>query len=660
MKLWSLFHLNLAYSAIPVSLRSEVIERCYWPLLRVAEERDWPIGIEASGWTLREIQEHDSRWVPELARLIRLRKVEFIGSGYCQVISPLVPSKVNEKNVEIGWHIYEELLACHPNMALLPEQAFSAGHLDTLRDIGCDAFVMDWNNAYAASTKSAPERQNPSSMVRTASGHAMKALWSNSLSFQKFQRYVHGELEATDLVDWLTRRISGNPSLVQSLYSNDAEIFDYRPGRYLSEARIQDEGEWNRISQLIGILQEESHIELLLPREALEQTINLKEAPIRIGSDRAPSPVKKQAKYNIVRWAVSGRDDFTLNSKCHLLLQAMTNRQETGENQWAQLLEWWASDYRTHIEEDRWKRVQESINSAISDLPPIDSAPSQPPIHSNIPTKHSGAEPSISVGNRFLSITSQRVSAEFDLSKGLAVASWVDRELGNSSLFGTLPLGHFNAISLGADFFSGHVTFEPPGQHKVTDLVPVTPRIVQNGPSVTMSFALNNPLGRIFKSVELDTRLGLYRYRYRTILSAQGSLRFGYLNLFEEAFDFSRLYFRTHLGGVRPELFRIGTEAFDHGRPVSNLVSASHALGVTEGTIQIGDGRRELCVVLDPDCRGAVAMLANQIDTDEQMVRLYFSAQEVDDTSLLRRPRQLEFGATVWAQLSEPVADNRR
>ena len=50
--LYNFFHLNLAYSAIEEEDRPRVIEKCYWPLLRLARKRKLPFGIELSGYTL--------------------------------------------------------------------------------------------------------------------------------------------------------------------------------------------------------------------------------------------------------------------------------------------------------------------------------------------------------------------------------------------------------------------------------------------------------------------------------------------------------------------------------------------------------------------------------------------------------------------------------
>jgi len=62
LRVFAFFHLNLAFSSIEEARRAEVITRCYWPLLRLAE-RHPHIGIEVSGYTLEEIARHDPAWI---------------------------------------------------------------------------------------------------------------------------------------------------------------------------------------------------------------------------------------------------------------------------------------------------------------------------------------------------------------------------------------------------------------------------------------------------------------------------------------------------------------------------------------------------------------------------------------------------------------------
>ena len=45
LHLFALFHMNLAFSSIEEEQRADVIRRCYWPLLELAQAHG-PIGLE--------------------------------------------------------------------------------------------------------------------------------------------------------------------------------------------------------------------------------------------------------------------------------------------------------------------------------------------------------------------------------------------------------------------------------------------------------------------------------------------------------------------------------------------------------------------------------------------------------------------------------------
>ena len=119
LHLFAVFHLNLAFSSIEESERSVVIEHCYWPLLALAATHG-PIGIEATGYTLEEIETRDPAWIRRLRDLIQAGKAELIGSGYAQLIGPLVPAKLVAANLKIGNDVYRHLLGVSPRGALWP------------------------------------------------------------------------------------------------------------------------------------------------------------------------------------------------------------------------------------------------------------------------------------------------------------------------------------------------------------------------------------------------------------------------------------------------------------------------------------------------------------------------------------------------------------
>src|SRR6185437_14485726 len=125
LRLFAFFHLNLAFSSIEEERRGEVIARCYWPLLKLADNH--VIGMEISGYTLEEIAMRDPRWIARARELISFGRIELIGSGYSQMIGPLVPARVTRENLALGIEAYEKFLGVRPHLALVGEQAYSAG-----------------------------------------------------------------------------------------------------------------------------------------------------------------------------------------------------------------------------------------------------------------------------------------------------------------------------------------------------------------------------------------------------------------------------------------------------------------------------------------------------------------------------------------------------
>ena len=158
LRLFAVFHLNLGFSSIEEEQRGEVIARCYWPLLRLARAHG-PIGIEATGFTLEEIAKRDPAWIVEARDLIACHRIELIGSGYTQMIAPLVPARVTEENLAIGHECYERILGKRPVLALVNEQAWSGGLVGLYLDAGYRGVLMDWDNPSAQHPEWDIERQ---------------------------------------------------------------------------------------------------------------------------------------------------------------------------------------------------------------------------------------------------------------------------------------------------------------------------------------------------------------------------------------------------------------------------------------------------------------------------------------------------------------------
>ena len=73
---------------------------------------------------------------------------------------------------------------------------------------------------------------------------------------------------------------------------------------------------------------------------------------LSLESPACPVPVKKQRKYNLARWAVTGRDNTAINAACQRIYQGMLSDEVHAD--WKELCYLWASDFRTHLTEKRW------------------------------------------------------------------------------------------------------------------------------------------------------------------------------------------------------------------------------------------------------------------------------------------------------------------
>jgi hypothetical protein len=362
LSLFTSFHLNLAYSAIEEQQRPDVVRRCYWPLLELAATHRVPLGIEASGVTLETIQAIDPRWVETLRDLAATGLVEFVGSGYAQVIGPLVPAEVNAANLRLGHATYERLLGFRPEIALVNEQAYSAGLLEHYVDAGYRAIIMEWDNPAMHHPEWSPAWRYLPQRASGQHDESLPVIWNQSIAFQKFQRFAHGEMEVDELRQYLASHV-GPDERAFALYGNDAEIFDFRPNRYHNEAALRETGEWLRIRQLIDELAADGRFKFVRPSEVLE----LLSRPgaglhVHLESALAPIPVKKQDKYNITRWAVTGRDDLSINASCWRIFEAMQRRTDSAaDDDWRELCYLWSSDFRTHITAARWREYRQRL-----------------------------------------------------------------------------------------------------------------------------------------------------------------------------------------------------------------------------------------------------------------------------------------------------------
>ncbi|WP_286828488.1 MULTISPECIES: hypothetical protein [Kordiimonas] len=631
--LYMVFHLNLAFSSIDEGEHPTVVDRCYRPLLDLAEA-GIPIGLEATGYTLRAIKKVAPEWIDCARHLISEGKVELIGSGFCQIIAPLVPPELTRRNLEYGLRDYDALLGARPEVALVNEQAYSKGILPLYQAAGYKAVMMDWAEPASHNPNWSRALADRPQILEGAAGVRLPVLWSDAIAFQKFQRYVHGELSVEEYFEFLSDLIVKGAKAIP-IYTSDAEIFDYRPGRFHSEASLGG-AEFDCISILLESIKANEDVELVLPSEALRH-LEPETAPIRLETSQVPVPVKKQRKYNLTRWGVTGRDDTRLNTLCWR--KFMDLNAGGSDADWEALLQLWASDFRTHITDKRWQSLLEGL-PVESEQASYAEANMEAEVPEAISIRQSG---------RFTAIEAEGVHLVLNSYRGLAIQSFgfgpadlsLSGKLDKSSVLGTLEHGFFEDIAYGADFYSGHLVHEPRHAHKITDLGRVKHDVFWQEASnaVVIQGFLDTGAGKLTKEIIFcpSEQSLTIRFDLSDLTIERGVSRLGFVTLNPDYFSEPDLFYACHNGGEDLEYFPLscsaGVQEINHGKAVSRLVSASTALGMSGGCLFLGDDKTYVRLDMDrADCAG-LGMIESRTIRGRNFIRGCISIDELDETS---------------------------
>lgn len=614
-----LFHLNLQYSAIEREDRGLVVSRCYRPMLRLLDELPWlRLAIEASAHTLEMIQELDPAWIEDLSAHWRSGRVEFIGCGDTQLIGPLVPAAVNRWNQSLGQESYEKLLGQRPSVALVNEMAWSQGLVDAYLDAGYRGLIMEWNNPHKNHREWSADWRYSQAWTESPTGRKVEVTWVDAVAFQKFQRAVHDDLEIDEYIDWVRGQLSTQARHI-FLYASDAEVFDYRPGRYETEAVLTETNEWGRMAEVLRQLHA-ADVRITLPSDVSQEAELSARRTLCLRSAADPVPVKKQPKYNITRWALTGRDDVNLNTRCYARASELEQREVAGSvdpEDWRDLCRAWSSDLRTHLTDRRWSRIQsgQELPTAVAEV-------------SDAPSVSAGERPKVNWRGRHLFIGVGAAQAQLSLRRGLAIESL---SFGSGPLLGTVPHGALDDIDWAADFYSGHLVVDTPASRRVTDLARVEPEVDAAGGRVTVSSSIPTPLGVLRKSITLTADELLLNYDFSGWSERPlGSTRLAFITFEPDAFE-QDIWITTACGGI-PESFPIDSE-FDHGSSVSPLVSARAAFGASDGRLRIDDGNRGVQLTWRPDLTAAIPLVTHRMVAGRRFLRVAFSLGEIDETT---------------------------
>lgn len=667
--LYSVFHCNLAFSLIPRDHFSKVVERCYWPLLELTAGGT-PLAIEMSAWTLNEVNSIDPGFVRELKRLWDEGKCEFIGSGYSQAIFPLIPAEVNRWNLEAGARHYKRLLGRVPDVALVNEQTYARGLVDIYRQAGYRALVMDWDNSFRHNRYPKDHLYYP----QKARGINATAdlLWSNSIAFQKFQRCVHGEMPIDEYVNYLKGQASCTVDRSFALYTNDAEVFDYRPGH-----DIEPSGEFERVREIISGITAIGGVEFVTPGQVIERLASHPGSGNILNLESAETPVvtKKQGKYNPVRWAAAGRDSVHINTECYKVYANIKGLEKAGTIDDATLTQYrevladlWGSDFRTNTIDEKYRYFQNRLGWLRLETERVlmsgqKVAVGGGTLSTGVFAEDSGGccadgaeehgceecacrqapgKAAVKREDNFLKVETPSVRVDFLANKGYAIASLVFPAVDDKALVGTLEHGYYDDIGYGADFFSGHFIHVGRDGAKTTDLEPGAEADVEDGPGgVTVSVKTPVGIGTLWKvfqisKTEPEVRI-TYRLKVRGLLAS--SLRLGIFTFLPHAFDGGSLWFESVNGGSGPEKFYLAGRRVAHDEAVSPTVSATACLGATDGVVRIGDKDKLIEVSTDKSKLFSVPMIRyeemdGETGPDKRFfLRLTHTVGEVDDTA---------------------------
>lgn len=592
MDYFFIYYMNLMFSALSEDDQRMVIDQCLDPLLELADD-GLRFGLQVSGVSLEIINNHRPDLIDKISNLIKDKKIDFIGNGYAQIIQPLFPHDLNTKNQILGQKAYEDILGYRPDICTINEMAYSSGSCESIINAGYKTILMEWNNANSITNSKDIDQY---SKAKTLIGNnEVDILWCDTIAFQKFQKYAHGEINLETYCSWLSNYTFGHEGSL-CLYCSDAEIFGFRPKRYGTEISPKLD-EWKRIKLLMEKLIDDT----ILPSK-ISKT---QESLIKLTNSENPIIVKKQQKYNINRWGVTGRNDHNLNTFCYSLLNHAKGIGDSfSGDDWKNLLKLSSSDLRTHIEDQRWekaKKIKEDFTNRFADI--------------------------VSYSEEVcLSQHDNELAANVDRKRGNNIISWPD----NNPSFGRVELGTFSKTSLMADFYSGFAVIEKLGHRKISDLdyeASVTNNETYNEFQNSQGYKIKKTiLSNAHDTLDITVSILVPERTREQIKPCNFSLT-------SENWDIDTLYYSAKLGGSSTETFKFGKNSFDQDSILNLNVIGTNGFCPTDGVLIIGDKNKKISFISDPsNCFNLVRLTYDVDEGKNFLLRICFIVQDIDET----------------------------
>ena len=227
--------------------------------------------------------------------MINKNKLEIICSSKEQVVFPLVPKDVNQVNLEIGKDELERIFDKKIKTAFINEQLFSSSLTQLYLESGFENIITIWEWASKISILDNKEKFKPKFITSNLGN--LNVIWNSYISYQKFQRYVNGEIEKKDYFNYILKNKLENISCFP-FYGSDMEIFGYKNPVLGLEGTGKEIG---RFREILEEIEKDEELEFILPSEVPRKfkpdgEIDLKSAKFSILG-------KKQDKFTVTRWA---------------------------------------------------------------------------------------------------------------------------------------------------------------------------------------------------------------------------------------------------------------------------------------------------------------------------------------------------------------------
>lgn len=611
MNFYIFFHLNIFFSSIKIKQRKEVIKKCYWPILLLAESSKVPIAIEASGITLEIIKSLDVNFINKLKNLIKLKKIIFIGSGYSQIIGPLNLKKINQSNLEEGNKIYEKILKIKPQICLVNEQSFSKGLIKNYLKAGYKKIIMESNNLFS-SNKHWPEKlKRFPQFLSDDFNNKIEVIWNDTLLFQKFQRFVHGDIteeEYLKFINFYTKNKRG----YFCIYGNDCEIFNFRPGRFKEEKKINFD-EWNIIKNILNKLSlKYNFVKINLIKSYQKSTLN----SLKIENT---CYVKKQHKYNISRWAVTGRNDIWLNSLLFKLYKSLDTK--FFNKNIKKILYISSSDFRTHIETKRWKELKNYIKkNKIFNL------------NFNKKEKKIYYKKYIS-NNNFFYFENKICKAIFNIKKGISIEQLYNKKNKNKFFIKTLKQGHFSNVEYLVDYFSSNLLLHSKKYGKITDLDKGEVSFYNNNKEICFKNYLEHGSYKIEKKIILKKKVNIIELECKVRTNLLNDINV--LRPFHFTFNcpHKNINILLNNGGDEEKYLLSRDQNVQHSKELNSYVSCKTLSGMTHNCLKIIADNKKIIFVDQIKEYKLYPMIDFVKINKKYLFRIIFTSKESDDTS---------------------------